>query len=131
MRSRIVYGFTAKIYRGAGEMVVYEKTLPRGASLLKDGGSFTSLAAIKRYIKWCEARRLDLEDSEIWSGAYLPATEIIDEPGVYQGRVEFVKITVKVIHSNEPLMGCDPRDQFPNLERLFLSLHLNQFLHQE
>ncbi|EDO45322.1 predicted protein, partial [Nematostella vectensis] len=77
MRSRIVYGFTARIYRGGGEIVVYEKTLRRE-------GTFTSLSAIEKYIKRCETK------------------------SVYEGRVEFTKITVKVIHSNEPLMGCGP-----------------------
>ncbi len=51
---------------------------------------------------------MDLEDSGVWNRAYLPATEVVDTPGVYQGRVEFSKITVKLIHSNEPLMGCGP-----------------------
>lgn len=80
---------------------MYEKILRRE-------GAFTSLSLIEKYIKRCETKRLDLEDSEVWSGAYLPATEVVDTPSVYEGRVEFTKITVKVIHSNEPLMGCGP-----------------------
>ena len=53
-------------------------------------------------------RRLYLDDTGVWNKAYLPPTHIVSTPGVYQGRVEFDKINIKVIHSNEPLMGCGP-----------------------
>ena len=34
--------------------------------------TFTSLKEIKNYIEGCELRRLDLDDEEIWSKAYIP-----------------------------------------------------------
>ena len=67
MCSRIVYSFTAKIYRWNGEIVDYVKTLP-------GEGTFMSLTSIKNYIKHCENRRLDLDDSLVWSRAHLPPT---------------------------------------------------------
>ena len=102
MRSRIVYSFTARIHRGRGEIADYP------AKTLRGEGTFTSLSEIEGYIERCETKRLDLEDVEAWMKAYLPATEVVETPGVYQGRVEFIEIQVKVIHSNEPLMGCGP-----------------------
>ena len=99
MRSRIVYSFTARIYRGNGKIVDYEKTLP-------GEGTFTSLTSIENYIKQCENRRLDLDNAEVRSRVYLPPTHVVSTPGVYQGRVEFSRIIVRVVHSNEPLMGC-------------------------
>ena len=99
MRSRIVYSFTARIYRGNGKIVDYEKTLP-------GEGTFTSLTSIENYIKQCENRRLDLDNAEVRSRVYLPPTHAVSTPGVYQGRVEFSRIIVRVVHSNEPLMGC-------------------------
>ena len=44
----------------------------------------------------------------MWSKAYLPATEVVKKPGVYQGRVVFNEVHVKLIHTNETLMGCGP-----------------------
>ena len=87
MRSRIVYSFTARIYRGNGEIVDYVKTLP-------GEGTFTSLTSIKNYIKHCENRRLDLDDSLFWSRAHLPPTHVVTTSGVYQGQVEFPRIII-------------------------------------
>ena len=100
-RSRIIYSFTARIYRGNGEIVDYEKTLP-------GGGTFTSSTSIENSINGCEIRRLDLDDARVWSRAYLPPTHVVSTPCVYQGLVEFSRIIIRVIHSNEPLMGCGP-----------------------
>ena len=58
MRSRIVYSFTTRIYRGNGEIVDYEKTLP-------GEGTFTSSTSIENYINGCEIRRLDLDDARV------------------------------------------------------------------
>ena len=101
MRSRIVYSFTARIYRGNGKIVDYVKTLPGECN-------FASLTSIENYIKQCKNRRLDLDNAEVRSRAYLPPTHVVSTPGVYQCRVEFSRIIIRVIHSNEPLMGCGP-----------------------
>ena len=44
----------------------------------------------------------------MWSKAYLPATRTIESRGAYQGRVVFKHVRIKLISSNEPLMGCGP-----------------------
>ena len=66
MQTKVVYSFEADIYRGAGEIKTYSKTL---SSPL---GMFTSLQEIREYIKECEQKRLDLDNEEVWSKAYLP-----------------------------------------------------------
>ena len=69
------------IYRGQGEIIEYSKTFKAPP------GTFSSLADIKEYIRQCEQKRLDLEDAETWSKAYLPATATYNSKGVYEGRV--------------------------------------------
>ena len=115
--SRIVYSFTARIYRGNGEIVDYEKTLP-------GEGTFTSSTSIENYINGCEIRRLDLDDARVWSRAYLPPIHVVSTPGVYQGRIEFSRIIITnehYIHTNEPLMGCGP---LPEWLRTKKSIHV-------
>ena len=51
---------------------------------------------------------MNLDDEEDWSKAYPPASQITDNPGVYEGRVEFRRIHIRLISSNESLMGCRP-----------------------
>ena len=90
------------IYRGQGEIIEYSKTFKAPS------GTFSSLSDIKEYIHQCEQNRLDLEDSETWSKAYLPATATYNSKGVYEGRVLFTSVSTKIILSNEPLLGCGP-----------------------
>ena len=90
------------IYRGQGEVVEYSKTFKTPP------GTFSSLSEIKEYIQQCEQKRLDLEDSETWSKAYLPATATYASKGVYEGRVLFTSVSTKIILSKEPLLGCGP-----------------------
>ena len=59
MRTKVVYSFKAKIYRGAGEIVDYSKTLR------SPPGMFTSLQEIRDYIEECEQKRLDLDNEEV------------------------------------------------------------------
>ena len=99
MRTKVVYSFACEIHRGAGDIVDYHKTL-------SGEGMFTSMKEIRDYIANCEQKRLDLENGEVWSKAYLPATRTIESRGAYQGRVVFKHVRIKLISSNEPLMGC-------------------------
>ena len=101
-RTKVIHTFSCVIYRGQGEKIEYSKTFKAPS------GTFSNLAEIKEYIHQCEQKRLDLEDSETWSKAYLPATATYNSKGVYEGRVLFTSISTKIILSNEPLLGCGP-----------------------
>ena len=102
MRTKVIHAFSCVIYRGQGEIIEYSKTFKAPSE------TFSSLSYIKEYIRQCEQKRLDLEDGETWSKAYLPATKTFDSKGVYEGRVLFTSVSTKIILSNEPLLGCGP-----------------------
>ena len=102
MRTKVIHAFSCVIYRGQGEIIEYSKTFKAPS------GTFSSIADIKEYIRQCEQKRLDLEDAETWSKAYLPATATYASKGVYEGRVRFTSVSTKIILSNEPLLGCGP-----------------------
>ena len=99
-RTKVIHAFSCVIYRGQGEIIEYSKTFKAPS------GTFSSLADIKEYIRQCEQKRLDLEDAETWSKAYLPATATYNSKRVYEGRVRFTSVSTKIILSNEPLVGC-------------------------
>ena len=101
-RTKVIHAFSCVIYRGQGEIIEYSKTFKAPP------GTFSSLADIIEYIRQCEQKRLDLEDAETWSKAYLPATATYNSKGVYEGRVRFTSVSTKIILSNEPLLGCGP-----------------------
>ena len=101
-RTKVIHAFSCVIYRGQGEIIEYSKTFKAPS------GTFSSLDDIKEYIHQCEQKRLDLEDSETWSKAYLPATATYNSKGVYEGRVLFTSVSTKIILSKEPLLGCGP-----------------------
>ena len=101
MRTKVIYSFHCSIFRGQNEVVEYYKTFANEVT-------FTGLRDIESYIRHCELKRLDLDNAEVWNKAYLPATVTIDNPNVYEGRVEFKRIYIKLISSNEPLLGCGP-----------------------
>ena len=101
-RTKVIHAFSCVIYRGQGEIIEYSKTFKAPS------GTFSSLSDIKEYIRQCEQKRLDLEDAETWSKAYLPATATYNSKGVYEGRVRFTSVSTKIILSNEPLLGCGP-----------------------
>ena len=101
MRVKVIYSFTADIYRGAGEVTEYKKTL-------ENRGLFTSLGEIRSYIEDCEQKRLDLENEEVWAKAYMPKERTTDLKGNHMGKVMFKSVQVKLVASNEPLMGCGP-----------------------
>ena len=102
MRTKVIHAFSCVIYRGQGEIIEYSKTFKAPS------GTFSSLSDIKEYIRQCEQKRLDLEDAETRSKAYLPATATYASKGVYEGRVLFTSVSTKIILSNEPLLGCGP-----------------------
>ena len=102
MRTKVIHAFSCVIFRGQGEIIEYSKTFKAPS------GTFSSLSEIKEYIHQCKQKRLDLEDGETWSKAYLPATATYNSKGVYEGRVLFTSVSTKIILSNEPLLGCGP-----------------------
>ena len=101
-RTKVIHAFSCVIYRGQGEIIEYSKTFKAPS------GTFSSLDDITENIRQCEQKRLDLEDAETWSKAYLPATATYNSKGVYEGRVKFTSVGTKIILSNEPLLGCGP-----------------------
>ena len=90
------------IYRGGGKIQPYSKTLDSVS------GMFTSLKEIQAYIEECEQKRLDLDNEEVWSKAYFPFTRTTEVPANYEGKVIFKHVQIKLVASNEPLMGCGP-----------------------
>ena len=90
------------IYRGEGKIQPYSKTLDSVS------GMFTSLKEIQAYIEECEQKRLDLDNEEVWSKAYLPYTRTTEVRGNYEDKVVFKHVQIKLVVSNEPLMGCRP-----------------------
>ena len=102
MRVKVIYSFKSVIYQGAGEIKSYSKTLDSSP------GMFTSLKEIQAYIEECEQKRLDLDNEEVWSKAYLPATRTIEARGNCEGKVVFKHVQIRLVASNEPLMGCEP-----------------------
>merc|ERR1711911_67274 len=101
MRVKVVYSFSAEIY-GANDISDYGKLIPANGHL------FTSIAEVRDYIEQYEQRRLDLDDDEVWSKAYLPADRETGDVGSYEGKVVFKHVQVKLLASNEPLIGCGP-----------------------
>ena len=60
---------------------------------------FTSIEEIQSYIKECERKRLDLENVEVWSKAYLPATRTTEERGNCEGKVIFMHVQIRLVAS--------------------------------
>ena len=102
MRIKVIYSFKSEIHWGAGEVVDYSKTLT------SPPGMFINLEEIQAYIEECEQKRLDLDNEEVWSKGYLPATRTTEARGNYEGKVIFKHVQIKLVASNEPLMGCGP-----------------------
>ena len=76
--------------------------------MLSHHGTFTSLSQIEEYIKQRELRCLHLDDDHdgIWSRACLPAARITKNPRVYEGHIGFRHVHIRLIFSNEVLLGC-------------------------
>ena len=101
MRTRVIYSFSFTIYQGWKQVTQYHKTL-------HTNGTFMSMSQIEEYIKQCELRRLNLDYERVWDTAYLPASWITNNPGVYEGHIEFCHICIQLVSWNEPLLGCGP-----------------------
>ena len=54
----------------------------------------TSLKEIQAYIEECEQKQLDLDNEEVWSKAYLPATRTTELGGNYDGKVVFKHVQI-------------------------------------
>ena len=49
------------------------------------------MAEIKAFKEACEMQRLDIEDGEFWSKAYLPLERTIETPGAFEGKLILIK----------------------------------------
>ena len=100
MRVKVIFSFKSAIYWGGGKIQPYSKTLDSSP------GMFTSLREVLAYIEECEQKLLDLDNKEVWSKAYLSATRTTKVRGNYEGKVVFKDAKIRLVASNEPLMGC-------------------------
>ena len=101
MRTKVIYSFECWIYRGGGDVAPYYKT--KGSN-----GTLSSLSDIREFIEECEKKRLDLDDHEFWSKAYLPKERTVETPGAYEGKLIFDHVQIKFITTKELLLGCGP-----------------------
>ena len=83
---------------------------------------FTSLKEIQAFIEECEQKRLDLDNEEVWSKAYLPATRTTEVRGNYEGKVVFKHVQIRLVASNEPLMGLRITAGLVKRQALYLCL---------
>ena len=111
----MIYSFKSVIYWGGGKIQPYSKTLDSSP------GMFTSLKEIQAYIEECEQKLLDLDNKEVWSKAYLPATRTTEVRGNYEGKVIFKHVQIRLMASNKPLMGCGPLPDW--LRKNFVFMH--------
>ena len=81
MRAKVIYSFKSEIHRGGGVIKGHYKTLTSPPS------TFTNLQEIKTYTEECEQKRLDLDNEEVQSKAYLPAERTTEARGCYKGKV--------------------------------------------
>ena len=116
IRVKVIYSFKSLIYWGGGKIQPYSKTLDSSP------GMFTSLKEIQAYIEECEQKRLDLDNEEVWSKAYLPITRTTEVRGNYEGKVVFKHVQIRLVASNEPLMGCGPLPDWLRKKRCIYAL---------
>ena len=57
---------------------------------------------IEAFIEACEMQRLDVEDGEFWSKAYLPSERTIENPGAFEGKLIFDHVPVSYTHLTLP-----------------------------
>ena len=116
MRVKVIYSFKSVIYPGAGEIKPYIKTFNSSP------GMFTSLKEIQALIEECEQKRLDLDNEEAWSKAYLPVTRTTELRGDYKDKVVFKHVQIRLVASKEPLMGCGPLSDWLRVKRCIYAL---------
>ena len=112
MRVKVIYSFKSVVYQG--EIKDYSKTLDSSPDM------FTSLKEIQEYIEVCKQIRLDLDNEEVWSKAYLLATRTNEVRRNYEGKVVFKHVQIRLVASNEPLMGCGPLPDWLIKKTLYL-----------
>ena len=100
MRTKVIYSFKSETHWGGGEVVGYNKILTSPI------GMFTSMEEIQAYIEECEQKRLDLDNKEVWSKAYLPAKRTTGARSNYEDKVIFKHVQIRLVTSNKPLMDC-------------------------
>ena len=115
MRVVVVYSFSCDIYQGDGGVTKYAKSK-------STKGSLSSLADIEAFIEQCEMQRLDIEDAEFWSKAYLPPERTIETPGAFEGKLMFDHVNIKIIATREPLLGCGPLPDWLRRKRCIYAL---------
>ena len=116
MRTKVIYSFKCEVHRGGGDIIIYDRTK-------SSTGTLTSLQEIEDFIKQCEMKRLDSEDNDFWGKAYLPAKKTTETPGAYQGIVVFKHVQIKLVSSNEPLVGCGPLPDWLRKKRCIYAVH--------
>ena len=116
MKVKVIYSFKSVIYRGDGEIISYSKALDSSPRM------FTSLKEIQADIEECEQNWFDLDNEEVWSKAYLPTTGTTKIRGNYEGKVVFKHVQIKLVASNEPLMGCGPLPSWLNDKRYIYAI---------
>ena len=115
-RTRVVYSFKSEVHRGASVIKDYSKTLN------SPPGMFSSLKEIQAYIEECEQKRLDLDNEEAWSKTCLPAKRTTEAQGSYEDKVIFKHVQIRLVASNEPLMGCRPLPDWLRNKRCIYAL---------
>ena len=65
---------------------------------------------------------MDLENVEVWSKAYLPATRTTEARGNYEGKVIFKHVQIRLVASDEPLIGCEPLPDWLRKKRCIYSI---------
>ena len=85
-------------------------------------GSLSSLADIEAFVEQCEMQRLDIEDAEFWSKAYLPPERSIETLGAFEGKLTFDRVQIKIISMREPLLGCGPLSDWLRKKRCIYAL---------
>ena len=115
MRVVVVYSFSCDIYQGDGGVTKYHKSK-------STKGSLSSLADIEAFIEQCEMQRLDIEDAEFWSKAYLPSERTVETPGAFEGKLIFDHVRIKILSTREPLLGCGPLPDWLRKKRCIYAL---------
>ena len=100
IKTKLIYSFKSKVHCAAAKIVDYSK------KLTSPPGIFSNAEEFQAYIKECVQKLLDLENAGVFSKPYLPATRATETQGNYQFKVTVQHIQIRLVASNELLMGC-------------------------